>query len=309
MNKTAIIIVTFNAKKWIKKCLSSIDFNKFNTLVVDNNSQDDTVNFIKENFPNVNILSQNTNLGFGQANNLGISYALKEGADHVFLLNQDAYLVDDVLESLVVLQNENKHYGILSPIHVNADKTKLDRNFSYYLGFDKNPYFYSDYVLGNSVNDIYEVPFVNAAGWLLSKKCLMTVGGFDPLFFHYGEDDNYCQRLIYHGFKIGVVSNKYLIHDREDRPKPEIKLFSEEYYERKLRKFKVKYANINDNKEDEILKYIRKIKKELVKAFIKRDKRKFKNLKAYLDSIKQTIPKIENSVRNNKKTQPNYLIF
>lgn len=307
MNKTAIIIVTFNAKKWIKKCLSSIDFNRYNTIVIDNNSQDDTVNFIKENFPDVNILSQNTNLGFGQANNLGISYALKKGADHVFLLNQDAYLVGNVLERLVELQNENKHYGILSPIHINADKTKLDRNFSHYLGFDKNPYFYSDHVLGNSVKDIYEVPFVNAAGWLISKSCLMTVGGFDPLFFHYGEDDNYCQRLIYHGFKIGVVPNSFLIHDREDRPKPEVKLFSEEYYERELRKFKVKYANINDYDELEILKYKKKIKNQLVKAFLKRNKQKTKSLKAYLELIKQTIPEIEHSVVMNMKVQTNYL--
>ena len=52
---------------------------------------------------------------------------------------------------------------------------------------------------------IYEVPFINAAIWLMSNKCLKTVGGFSPVFFHYGEDNNYCHRVIYHNLKIGIV--------------------------------------------------------------------------------------------------------
>jgi GT2 family glycosyltransferase len=307
MRKTYIIIITYNAKLWLDKCLGSIDFNQHQVVVVDNHSTDGTLDEIETNFPQVKLFIQEKNLGFGQANNLGISYALKEGADHVFLLNQDAYLVGNVLERLVELQKENKPFGILSPIHVNADKTKLDRNFSNYVRYDKTPYFYSDHVLSNSLKDIYEVPFVNAAGWLISKSCLMTVGGFDPLFFHYGEDDNYCQRLIYHGFKIGVVPNSFLIHDREDRQKTQIQLFSNEYYIRELRNFKVKYANINLYNKSDILNYKKKMKMQLIKAFIKRDKKKIKNLKAYLDLVNQTLPKVEESILLNRKKQPNYL--
>jgi GT2 family glycosyltransferase len=307
MNNCVIIIVTHNAKTFLDKCLGSIDFNRYKVIMVDNHSSDGTTDEIKASFPKVKLFEQDKNLGFGKANNLGISYALNQGADHVFLLNQDAYLVGNVLERLIQIQNENKHFGILSPIHINADKTKLDRNFSNYVRYDKNPYFYSDHVLRNDLKDIYEVPFVNAAGWLISKSCLMTIGGFDPLFFHYGEDDNYCQRLKFHSFKIGVVTNTYLIHDREDRPKPEIQLFSKEYYSRELRKFKVKFADVNYYNRLYLLDYKNKIRNQLVKAFLKRDKQKTKNLKAYLELIKQTIPDIENSVKLNKKKQPNYL--
>ncbi len=304
---TYIIIVTYNAKKWLDNCLNSINFEAYKAVVVDNNSTDDTVNYIKSKYKQITLLPQNKNLGFGKANNLGISYALNQGAEQVFLLNQDAYLVNDVLDILINFQSKNIEYGVLSPIHINADKTKLDRNFSNYLRYDNNPYFYADFILGNSIRDVYDVPFVNAAGWLISKSCLMTVGGFDPIFFHYGEDDNYCQRLKFHGFKLGIVPKTYLIHDREDRQKPKIEPFSKEYYQRELRKLKVKYANINQYEKANLLGYADRLRNELIKTFLKRKTQKIKNLKAYLELIKQTIPEIERSVELNRKKQPNYL--
>lgn len=309
MDLTHIIIATYNAKPWLSLCLGSIDFNHYQVIVVDNNSKDGTLRYIKSNYPDVVLLEQDKNLGFGQANNLGISHALMHGAEHVFLINQDAYLVDDVLEKLIDFQSKNNEYGILSPIHINADKTKLDRGFSNYLRYDKNPYFFSDHVLGDSLKKVYDVPFVNAAGWLISRKCLMSVGGFDPIFHHYGEDDNYCQRLLYHGFKIGVLPNSYIIHDREDRAKSNFKLYSEAYYNLELRNFKVKYANVNEYDELSIIKYKNRIRKQLLKAFLKRDKQKIKNLKTYLKLLDKTIPELENSVKSNRKVQPNYLVM
>lgn len=304
---THIIIVTYNATPWISKCLCNINFDKYDVIIVDNNSSDETVDFIKSNYKSVILLQQEKNLGFGQANNLGISYALNHGAKYVFLLNQDAYLVDDGIEHLVAFQSKNNEYGILSPIHVNADKTKLDRNFSNYLSYDKNPYFFSDFVLGNPLKKIYDLPFINAAGWLLSKSCLKTVGGFDPLFFHYGEDDNYCQRLKYHGFEIGILPNTFIIHDRENRPKTDIKLFSKEYYARELRQFKVRYANVNNYDKPGVLKYKNRFKKQLIKAYLKNDRHKIKNLRVHLECVRQIIPEIEYSVKTNKIPQPNYL--
>lgn len=59
---------------------------------------------------------------------------------------------------------------------------------------------------------------VNAAAWLVSAACIKKVGGFDRLLFtHYGEDDNYCQRLEYHGFELIVNSQAIIYHDRENR--------------------------------------------------------------------------------------------
>jgi GT2 family glycosyltransferase len=292
---------------WLDKCLVSIDFSRYKVVVVDNSSSDGTVTHLHKNYPSVKLFKENQNLGFGQANNKGISYALNQGAEYVFLLNQDAYLVGDALEQLVGFQKQNPEFGILSAIHINAEETRLDRNFSNYVRFDANPAFYSDHVLGQQLQDVYEVPFVNAAGWLLSKTCLITVGGFDPIFFHYGEDDNYCQRVSYHGFKIGVLPNIFMVHDREERPKPQIEPYSDAYFKIQDRSLKIKYGNINDFDKRRILNHRKKIKRQLLKARIRQNQKSIKGLKEYVRHMDRIIPEIEKSVEKNKVQQPNYL--
>ena len=292
---------------WLEKCLGSVDFEKYKVVVVDNNSQDETTQIIEREYSQIKLFKERENLGFGQANNKGISYTLNQGAEQLFLLNQDAYLIDDCLEQLIQKQQLNPEYGILSPIHTNGEVTRLDRNFSNYVRYDMNPDFYSDFVLDNKRKKIYEVPFVNAAGWLLSKKCLMTVGGFDPIFFHYGEDDNFCQRVHYHGFKIGVVPKQLMVHDREDREKPEIRIYSDAYYKLQDRRLKIKYGNLNDYDKDQILIYKKKIKRQLLKARIRQNRKAIKGLKKQLQLIERLIPQIKKSIELNKKKQPNYL--
>jgi len=68
------------------------------------------------------------------------------------------------------------------------------------------------------VKDVYDVGFVNAAAWSMTRECLERVGGFSPSFFHYGEDDNYTQRLQFHKLKLGVLPTSRIYHDREQRP-------------------------------------------------------------------------------------------
>lgn len=238
-----ILIVTYNAMPWIQKCLESC--RDLKVIVVDNNSSDGTVRFIKENFPKVHVLPQKENLGFGQGNNMGIRYALEQGTDFVFLLNQDAYLQEGCIEKLVAVQQQHPGYGILSPIHYNGAGSNLDDKFLLYL----NRYKIQETLLfdtfKNSLSEIYSIEFVNAAGWLITRKCLETVGGFDPLFFHYGEDRNYCQRVQYHGFKVGIVPTALIYHDREDRSQQNIEKYSEKYYKEFERYLKVDWADIN----------------------------------------------------------------
>jgi len=162
-----IIIVTYNAMPWLFKCLEST--KPFSVVVIDNNSTDETVRFIKENYPSITILAQKENLGFGQANNIGMSYALKHGADYVFLLNQDAYLENDTIEKLIEVHRKDENFGVLSPIHLNGKGDRLDQNFSNYLNYNANPDFYSDFVeispsvtiLGGCIIDSYSQIGVN----------------------------------------------------------------------------------------------------------------------------------------------------
>lgn len=298
-----VIIVTYNATPWLKSCLESC--KNYKVVVVDNASTDETIAIIKRDYPHVHLIQQSNNLGFGQANNIGIRYALDAGAKHVFLLNQDAYLVDNVLDKLVGFQEEHIQYGILSPIHITASKQKLDLNFSSFMFSEKSGQFYSDFVLANNKPPVYDVPFVNAAAWLISKACLEKVGGFDPLFFHYGEDDNYCQRVAFHGFKIGVVPDIYIIHDREERIIKEIEVFSEDYFKKIEKKYKVQFANINVVNQIELK--IKNQKRVIVKLLLQ-----FKLNRAYmiqkeLKLLRSLKPKIELSRATNCKLGQHYL--
>jgi GT2 family glycosyltransferase len=265
--------------KWLESCLSSISKSsiKVNTIVIDNNSSDNTVAFIKQNYPEIFLFEQNDNLGFGKANNLGISYALENGCDYVFLLNQDAYLEDNTLEKMIAIHKENLDFGILSPIHLNGEGTKLDRNFSYYLSYDKCDSFCFD-AIKNKIKNIYSVPFVNAAAWLLPKKTLETIGGFDPLFFHYGEDDNYCQRVLFHKIKIAVVSNAFVKHDREFEQK-RLKKTDEDRLKNEEIQLKVLWGNINMDTEKHMTSYKKKMLKRIIKLLLQL---KIKQLKFYI---------------------------
>lgn len=290
--------------RWIERCLQScVDYP---IIVIDNASTDSTLNFVRKHFKEVMLIENRHNLGFGKANNLGISKALAMGAKHVFLLNQDAYLYPDTITTL--LNNHIKHptYGILSPIHLTGNGDAYDLQFLNHVNFEQE-------LLPNNIEDLKEdkpiidVPFVNAAGWLINKQCLETVGGFDPIFFHYGEDDNYCQRVLFHGFKIGVLRNAFIKHDRLGQPNVIYKENTKEYwvwYERRLKKI---YGDVNG-----------KGPKSLSQLFYKRIFETFGHLyhfrlKALITSIKElwvisiNYREISKSFKLNSHKSKNYI--
>ena len=305
LNNLFIIIVTYNGEQWISKCLHNTI--PYHVIIIDNNSSDKTVEIIKKEYPHVHLIEAGKNLGFGKANNLGFQYALKNNADYVFLLNQDAYLHKDCIENLISAQKNSPEYGVLSPIHLNGKGNKLDRQFSYYLNYKKNQFFYSDFVLDQPKKKIYEVPFVNAAGWLISKKCLNTVGGFDPIFFHYGEDDNYCQRLRYHNFKIGIVPNSYLRHDREFREEVEIFKGNSNYLQKKEILIKREFADPNKANISEFDQIIKTSKIAILKSLLKIDIKEFRYRKMEFSLLKKIRPEIKNSFISTKKAGRTYL--
>jgi GT2 family glycosyltransferase len=217
--KIVVVIVTYNPGKWIEKCLNSLLLSTIEVeiLIVDNNSTDGFQEIINSSYPQVEFIQCIKNFGFGAANNIGIKKAYDNSADFVFLLNQDAWVQSDTIEKLIFAQENEPEFGIVSPIHLNGKGDQLDYNFSNYIIPFKCKGLYSDIYLNKVKSSIYPVNFVNAAGWLLSRKCIETVGGFNPSFFHYGEDDNYIERAHFHQFKVGVLATVVLFHDREER--------------------------------------------------------------------------------------------
>ena len=203
--KVFIIIVTYNGEKWIRKNLQSIKHSlvPVKVLVIDNNSSDNTVSIVKS-FGDVELILMDENLGFGSANNIAIEKALEQQADYVFLLNQDTWIYPETVGNLVLAAEANPHFGIVSPLHYASNGMNLDTNFTTY--WDRKTTSVS--------NNIDEVPFVNAAAWLVPRKVIEKVGYFEPMFRHYGEDRNYANRVAYHNFKIVIAKDAKICHDR-----------------------------------------------------------------------------------------------
>lgn len=219
-NNLYVIIVVYNGMRWLERCLNSVKSAtvRAQIVIIDNGSTDGSADYIRANFSDVSLICSGKNLGFGKANNLGIEMALNNGAEYVYLLNQDAWVQPKTFETLIDLHRGDPDYGILSPMQVDASEIRLDKNFEN-LSAKKSDCFLNDLLFGK-LKPVYEIHFVMAAHWLVSRDCLLAVGGFSPVFPHYGEDDDFASRARFHHFKIGFCPFCLGVHDRENRPVP-----------------------------------------------------------------------------------------
>jgi GT2 family glycosyltransferase len=218
MKKVLAVIAAFNGDSWLEKCLESILQSSFvpEIMVIDNGSTDDTVALVKK-FPSVLTVENGENTGFGRACNTGMKYALEHSYDYVFLLNQDTTVHPCMFETMLDIHKQHGEFGILSPMHLTGSGDRLDRNFYGYL-VSGSPEYVQDTILHHPQKPVYPVHFVNAAFWLISRECIEKTGGFDPVFFHRGEDNDYINRARFHGFGVGICPAAAGRHFRENRP-------------------------------------------------------------------------------------------
>lgn len=210
--RISAVIVTYNGRECIRRCLDSVENSacKINAIAVDNNSRDGTADIIRRDYPGVRLICLNENLGFGRANNIGISEAVRDGADYILLLNQDAWISPDMAGRLAGLFSLNAGFGVLSPVHWHRPHETLDGGFWKYTGYRPS---------GTYADGALAVKFVNAAVWLAPASVFRKVGGFDPAFFHCGEDVDFVNRLHYHGYAIGYCPNAHAAHGRDQNRK------------------------------------------------------------------------------------------
>lgn len=218
------VVVTWNGEDCIAKCLCSL-LNAdlpIQIVVVDNASSDQTVEIVQAVCPDAIIFRLTRNLGFGKANNIGIKYAYDQGAEQFLLINQDAYVDVNTVSTLVGLQRANPKSGILSPLHLDATGFHLDHLFANHIGKSAQiRELLSDVLLKREIADIYQVDFINAAIWLLSRNCISRVGLFNPAFDHYWEDNEYADRVHYHRFNVSLAPACRAYHERTQDPSPE----------------------------------------------------------------------------------------
>ncbi len=218
----AVVVVTYNGAAWIRKCLASTrgQYDGTQVYVVDNASTDDTVKLVRQ-MDHVILIEAGTNLGFGRGNNLGIREALKDGANYIFLLNQDAYLLGKALPDLVSYLEQRPEVSIVAPLHCSPTEATIDmRTFRGYLQLDALHWF-NDVLNGNAQAG-YQIFGVNAAGWLVRRQVFVDYGGFDPLYFMYGEDDDLLNRWAFHGLRFDLMPSARMVHLRESPPAPQM---------------------------------------------------------------------------------------
>ncbi len=222
--KVIVIVVTYNGLNWIETCFRSLLHSTIplKILAIDNASTDGTPNIVRAKFPTVEVIETGQNLGFGKANNIGLKRVMDENAEYAFLLNQDAWIENDTLEKLIFAHQQNPNMGILSPIEYYSENV-LDRKFRV---------FYAPKELLNNLNisKIHSTKFINAAGWLIPRKTLETIGYFDPIFNHYGEDVDYCNRVLHFNYEIGILGNCNYYHKRPQKLTHEIALAKQAYH-------------------------------------------------------------------------------
>ena len=217
----SIIIVNYNVKSYLKKCIDSI-FNSianldFEIVIVDNNSNEPIIDLKSEK---ISVYQMDKNSGFSSAVNFGISKAKKEV---LLLLNPDTIIVDDAIQALYDYVLSDQRIGVVGCKVLNSDGTyqlSSKRSFPYFfhslfyvLDFHKlfprlNKYNY----LHEDEDVTLDVDAVSGSCMIFRKKILDSVGNFDENFFLYFEDTDFCLRVAENGYRVVYYPKASILH-------------------------------------------------------------------------------------------------
>jgi GT2 family glycosyltransferase len=231
----SIIILNYNGLFWLKKLLPTLKDNylkqtkyQVELIVVDNDSQDESVSFLKKNFKWVKLMESGRNGGFAFGNNVALR---QNQARYVMLLNSDTEFLQEKsnLDILIEYLDKNPQVAMLGP-RLELSDGSLDpashrgephpwAAFSYFIGLEKlfpNSKFFAQYHLGHlSLDSIHPVDAISGAAMMVRQKAMKKVGLLDESFFMYGEDLDWCRRfrdaghqVIFHP-KVTIIHHKY----------------------------------------------------------------------------------------------------
>ena len=200
----SIIVVSYNTSDIIAMCLESLLAESSITreiFVVDNASTDGSAEFIKTNFPSVNGIFNEKNVGFAVANNQALPLCRGK---YVLFLNPDASLNPCAIENMIAYMNDNPQIGLAGG------------NISYPDG--EPQWTVSDRYPGQKYasDELEQLPgsiaCVIGAAMIIRSELVKVTGGFDEDFFLYGEDQDLCLRIRKAGYEIGYADAATIIH-------------------------------------------------------------------------------------------------
>jgi N-acetylglucosaminyl-diphospho-decaprenol L-rhamnosyltransferase len=221
----SVVIVSWNTRELLRTCLTSLRFLagiEHETLVVDNASTDGSPEMVAREFPSVRLIRGVENVGFGRANNDAMAAA---DGETFLLLNSDAYLRDDSLARLLVTLRERPTVGVVGPrlrfpdgrLQHSAQRfSSLGRLFVEELGLYKvlSPGRRADILLDGYWDHGEErsVDWIVGACMLVRRKVFEQTGGFDPRFFLYGEEEEWCRRIRARGWSVLFSPAAEVVH-------------------------------------------------------------------------------------------------
>ncbi len=228
MPKLTILIVNWKTPDLLVKCLESLktdrNFTNFIVYVVDNNSQDESVALVEDQFKTVKIIKNQENLGFSVACNQVLKIFTTE---YIFLLNPDTTIAQDAVSILLDYMENNPNIGICGPKVLNCDgslQLACRRSFpspmaSFYRLTYLSYLFPKHKAMANynltfiDENQICEVDSVSGAAMLIRKSVIDKIGVFDENIFMFGEDLDLCWRAKTAGYKVMYNPNSIVIHE------------------------------------------------------------------------------------------------
>ncbi len=209
MADVTVVVVTFNGLPWLERCLESVRGHE--TIVVDNGSSDGTVAFVRERFPDVRLIEQ-ANRGMGGGNNAGM---LAAGGDWFFLLNSDAWVLDDGLERLVEFAEAHPEAAVVGPRLRNPDGTlqrsvrgeptlwRLATEYFFIRKLAPRSRRLNAFYAGDFDHDgVREVESLYGAALLARREAADAVGLFDEAFFMFSEETDWLHRFRAAGWKV-----------------------------------------------------------------------------------------------------------
>jgi GT2 family glycosyltransferase len=227
----SIIIVSFNTKEFIKKCLESIVANtskalKYEVIIVDNASSDGTLKevdgFISQ-IPNLKILRNEKNIGFSKANNIGVK---ESKGRYILFLNSDTEVYKHTLDEMVMFMDYHKETGAAT-CFVELPSKKLDdathrgfptpwNSICHFSGLGKvfpRSLIFNGYHLGwKDLDKIHEIDALAGAFMLVRREAGEQARWWDEDYFFYGEDLDFCYMLKKLGWKIFFVPSAKILH-------------------------------------------------------------------------------------------------
>ena len=222
--KVFIVVLNYNGKAVIKKCLTSLfklDYPNFEVVVVDNNSTDGSLEIAKGCFSRANFIKNAENLGYAAGNNIGVRFSLERMADYVLLLNNDTEVENDFLAKLVEVAESEEKIGIISPVILD--------------GRTKEVWFSGGEILWNKMSsrhkqnipaeDYYESEFITGCSMLVKASVFREIGLVDEDYFLYWEDADFSLRAKNNGFRNVVVSSSWVYHFEESEKNPKNKIY------------------------------------------------------------------------------------